>query len=137
MLAGLKAKLPFLRVMIVTVTLGGGVGVGEGFGVGVGEGFGVGVGEGFGVGVGCGGFVGVGVGLDAVAVGVGVDFDGVVGVDAGVEPALVGVSVGAPETRAVVGVGVGLLFVLLVLPPHAANRARITSPNRQNQAILP
>lgn len=125
--AGLKAKLPFLRVMIVTVTLGCGVGVGVGRGVGRGVGVGVGRGLGVGVGVGRGGVVGVGVGRD-VAVGV--------GVDVGVDPALVGVSVGAPETRADVGVRVGLLLLVL-LPPQAASRVRMASPRRQNQASFP
>lgn len=113
---GLNVKVPLLFVMIVMVTLGGGVGVGEG--------------------VGCDGLVGVGVGLDDIAVGTGVACDGVVGADVGVEPALVGVSVGTSEIKAYVGVGVGLLFVLPLLPPHAANRVRITSSRRQNQVSL-
>lgn len=127
--AGLKANLPFLSVMIDTVTFGGGVGVGDGLGVGVGDGLGLGVG----VGVGRGGVVGVGVGCEVVAVGVGVDCDGVVGADVGVEPALVGVSVGALEMSTVVAVGVGLLFVLPLLPPQAATSVRMVSPNRQDQ----
>ena len=72
-----------------------------------------------------------------MGVGVGVDCGDVVGADVGVEPALVAVPVGAPEARAVVGVGVGLVFVLLVLPPQAASRVRMTSPRKQNQASLP
>lgn len=132
---GLKANLPFLSVMIETVTLGGGggVGVGDGLGVGVGDGRGRGVG----VGVGRGGVVGVGVGRDRVGVGVGVDCDELVGANVGVEPALVGVSVGALEMRAVVGVGVGLPVALPLLPPQAVISVNTASPSRQDQANFP
>jgi hypothetical protein len=47
------------------------------------------------------------------------------------------VSIGTSEMKVIVEVGVGLLFVLLLLPPHAANRVRITSSRRQNQVSLP
>jgi hypothetical protein len=47
------------------------------------------------------------------------------------------VPVGTSEMKVIVMVGVGLLFVLPLLPPHAASRVGITSPRRQNQVSLP
>lgn len=58
------------------------------------------------------------------------------GDDVGVKPALVGVLVGTLAINVLVGVGVGLPFVLLLPPPQAATSVRIASPTRLNQASL-
>lgn len=114
---GLNAKAPLLCVMIVTTTVGPGVGVGL-CGVGVGVGF-------FGVGVGLGlKTVGVGVGLDSVAVGVGRD-------DVG--DRAVGVFV-VPTITVLSAVGVVVIAVGLLSPPQAVNTINSATIKRLYQA---
>jgi hypothetical protein len=92
---GLKAKAPLLCVMIVTTTVGAGVGVGFG-GIGVGLGLKT---------------VGVGVGLDSVGVGVGRD-----DVGDGAEGVFV-----VPTIVVLPAVGVVVTVEVLLSPPQAVN----------------
>lgn len=105
---GLNAKAPLLCVMIVTTTVGPGVGVGFG-GVGVGVGLET---------------VGVGVGLDVVGVGLAVDVgDGAVGVFV------------VPTIVVLPAVGVVVTVVGLLSPPQAVNTITDTIIKRLYQAI--
>jgi hypothetical protein len=113
---GLKAKAPLLCVMIVTTTVGAGVGVGFG---GVGVGFG-------GIGVGLGlKTVGVGVGLDSVGVGVGRD-----DVGDGAEGVFV-----VPTIVVLPAVGVVVTVEVLLSPPQAVNTINSAITKRLYKAI--
>ncbi|HEX9134313.1 MAG TPA: hypothetical protein VF844_18640 [Ktedonobacteraceae bacterium] len=113
---GLKAKAPLLCVMIVTTTVGAGVGVGFG---GVGVGFG-------GIGVGLGlKTVGVGLGLDSVGVGVGRD-----DVGDGAEGVFV-----VPTIVVLATVGVVVTAVGLPSPPQAVNTINNDTIKRLYQAL--
>jgi hypothetical protein len=107
---GLNAKAPLLCVMIVTTTVGPGVGVGFG-GVGVGVGLET---------------VGVGVGLGVVGVGVGLAVD--------VGDKAVGVFV-VPTTAVLVTVGVVVTVVGLLSPPQAVNTINNDTIKRLYQAV--
>jgi hypothetical protein len=107
---GLNAKAPLLCVMIVTTTVGPGVGVGFG-GVGVGVGLET---------------VGVGVGLGVVGVGVGLAID--------VGDKAVGVFV-VPTTAVLVTVGVVVTVVGLLSPPQAVNTINNDTIKRLYQAV--
>ena len=115
---GLNANAPLLCEMIVTTTVGPGVGVGVGLcGVGVGVGL-VGVGLGLKT-------VGVGVGLINVGVGVGRDVVG-----DGVEGVFVASTIVVLATVGVVVTVVGLLS-----PPQAVNTINSATIKRLYQAI--
>ena len=107
---GLNAKAPLLCVMIVTTTVGPGVGVGFG-GVGVGVGLET---------------VGAGVGLGVVGVGVGLAVD--------VGDKAVGVFV-VPTTAVLVTVGVVVTVVGLLSPPQAVNTINNDTIKRLYQAV--